>query len=448
MLQQRNLHLPEVLPTAQRRLQKATVLLPIVFFEAYLAITVLAFAFGPWPYPIIDGSRLYTFIFLAHLALALGYWRGAVRPLSAPALLSNPTRILFVSVMVNAILFLPTFAFRTGSWNLDLSSAIADLGAAYDRSNYVREANVPLIEYIRFFFGFPLSLLLPLLLFYWSDTNRTLRVAALVCVIGIAIMFVAMGTNKALADIAILSPWVLLARHFSSSRLQIKHGVAVLLTAAVLGIVFLNFFASTQESRETSAARAGYFPQVGIHADPSHPLLRNLPKEYQTGVLGLTMYTGQGYYALYLALEHPFVPGFGVGHSMFLTRQAARLPGFEWIADTPYPVRIEPDGWSAFGLFSSIYPWIASDVGFPGTIFVVFIIGYAMARSWREAILFKNPYAVAAFAQFCIMVYYFPANNQCLQSGETLAAFWGTVISWQVLGRARVTERQHARIRA
>jgi hypothetical protein len=260
-------------------------------------------------------------------------------------------------------------------------------------------------------------------------------------------MFVAMGTNKAIADLAILSPWMLVARHFSTSQLKIKHGIAVVLTASVLAIFFLGFFSSTQESRATSAARAGYFPYLGIRADYSHPLLRNMPPEFQTGVLGLAGYVGQGYYALYLALDRQFVPSFGVGHSMFLTRQAARLPGFQWIADTPYPVRIEPDGWSAFGLFSSIYPWIASDVGFPGTIIVVFLIGYAMALSWREAILLRNPFAIAAFAQFCIMVYYFPANNQCLQSGETLAAFWGTIISWQAVGRARATQLSHARVR-
>jgi hypothetical protein len=176
-----------------------------------------------------------------------------------------------------------------------------------------------------------------------------------------------------------------------------------------------------------------------------------MPTEYQVGVLGLTTYASQGYYALYLALDKPFVPSFGVGHSMFLTRQAARLPGLQWIADTSYPARIQEDGWSTFGLFSSIYPWIASDVGFPGTIAVVFLVGYALAVSWRETIVWRNPFALAAFVQFCTMVYYFPANNQCLQSGETVAAFWGTVITWQVVRRQRVRQsdsfRTHVRIR-
>jgi len=143
-------------------------------------------------------------------------------------------------------------------------------------------------------------------------------------------------------------------------------------------------------------------------------------------------YLTQGYYALYLSLDKPFVPSYGVGHSMFLFRQAARLPGMAWIADTPYPVRIEEDGWSAYGLFSSIYPWLASDLTFPGTLLLVFFIGRAFAQSWSDTLLGSNPFAVAMFAQFLIMLYYFSANNQCLQSGESFSAFWGTFVMWRL----------------
>jgi hypothetical protein len=74
-----------------------------------------------------------------------------------------------------------------------------------------------------------------------------------------------------------------------------------------------------------------------------------------------------------------------------------------------------------------------------------------MALSWRETIVWRNPFALAAFVQLCTMVYYFPANNQCLQSGETVTAFWGTVICWQVVRRQRASysdsSRAHVRIR-
>jgi hypothetical protein len=84
---------------------------------------------------------------------------------------------------------------------------------------------------------------------------------------------------------------------------------------------------------------------------------------------------------------------------MFLYRQAARLTGNENIMKQPYPVRIEKYGWDAYGLWSSIYPWIASDVSFPGTILIVYLIGRLFALSW-------------------------------LQSGEGFTAFWVTLFLW------------------
>ena len=41
-----------------------------------------------------------------------------------------------------------------------------------------------------------------------------------------------------------------------------------------------------------------------------------------------------------------------------------------------------------------------------------------------------NPFAVAMFAQFVIMLFYFNANNQCLQAGEGFAAFSILLILW------------------
>src|SRR4029077_7173796 len=111
-------------------------------------------------------------------------------------------------------------------------------------------------------------------------------------------------------------------------------------------------------------------------------------------------------------------------------RQAARPTGDRNIKKKAYPVRIEKYGWDAQGLWSSIYPWIASDVSFPGTLVVVFLVGRLFALSWLDTLRGGNPFAVVMFSMFVIMLFYFPANNQMLQTGEALTAFWGTLILW------------------
>jgi hypothetical protein len=146
--------------------------------------------------------------------------------------------------------------------------------------------------------------------------------------------------------------------------------------------------------------------------------------------VGATSYVTQGYYALYLSLNKPFVPMFGVGNSMFLTQQAVRVTGNHDIAQMSYPSRIEQDGWDALGRWSSIYPWIASDVSFPGTIVIVFLIGRLFATAWFDALSGRNPFAFGMVAQFVTMLFYFPANNQTSQFGEGFTAFWVILIVW------------------
>ena len=49
---------------------------------------------------------------------------------------------------------------------------------------------------------------------------------------------------------------------------------------------------------------------------------------------------------MYLSLQQPFVPCYGVGNSVFLQRQVARFSRNDEILKCPYPVRLEGRGWS------------------------------------------------------------------------------------------------------
>ena len=156
-------------------------------------------------------------------------------------------------------------------------------------------------------------------------------------------------------------------------------------------------------------------------------------------VAGLTSYFTQGYYAVYLSLDEPFVPMWGIGHSLFLQRQAARLTGNSAILERSYPERIEAKGWNAARSWATIYPWIASDVGFPGTVVVVFLIGYLLGSVWVDALGGKNPWAVALLGQILLMLYFFPANNRCLSTGEGVVAF-GVLLPLWWLSRRGVSQ--------
>jgi hypothetical protein len=442
---------------------------PLAFFLVYLNVTVALFAFGPWRYPVVDGRVLYGFLIAAHLALAAGYlssrWKVPVASFSPKAI----SFLLKLCLVVTLVLLIPTSLLDTGSPLPNVISGVSDPGTAYARSLEFRDTRAFIfVSYVRIFCGPLLFLLFPLLVVYWNDANNRLRILGSFALAFTAAVYIAMGVNKGLADLLGLFPVLALTAYFSRKLVLSKARWAAVAAGWLIAVVlFVWFFGATQTTRAGSASEYGSLPAASakptpgtastaqptptgppnaalaptatyptgvkaIAVDYQHPLVRNLPSFLRTAVVGGTSYLTQGYYALYLSLNKPFVPMFGVGNSMFLTQQAVRITGNQDIAGMSYPSRIEQDGWDALGRWSSIYPWIASDVSFPGTLVIVFLIGRLFATAWFDALSARNPFAFGMVAQFVIMLFYFPANNQTSQFGEGFTAFWTILIVWLV----------------
>jgi hypothetical protein len=417
-----------------RRIRTFVRLLPIIFFMAYLSFSVWLFAFGPWAWPVDNAATLYLFLGCAHTALLFGYLSAAfTRPRGYRGRWSLK-QLLLASLTVNLLLLLPTSAYRTGRAIPDVFKGLSSPGETYFVTNVARGQGGGPAEYARILLGPLLWLLLPLIVFYWHQVPRLVRFVAAISIAGFLAIYVAIGTNKAIADFVILAPCLIVASacagRFRLTRRRVAIVSAVSIASAVL---FFLFFSNTQLGRLGKSDSVGYMQNIGLRADPDNILVRDASPNVKIGVLGLTAYVTQGYYGLSLALDEPFVPMFGVGNSMFLYFNAVKITGDSRIANLPYPVRVERSrGWGAYETWISIYPWLASDVSFPGTIVVVFFIGRILAMTWLDTVRGENPFAVAMLAQLILMLFYFPANNQMLGSGEALTAFYGVAILWLI----------------
>jgi hypothetical protein len=455
--------------------------LPLVLVLTYLNLTVILFAFGPWKYPVADGTRIYGFLILAHLALAVGYLTVNGRPPSQAIGDAASVRVAKVCLAVTLLLLVPTSLLNTGSALPNVITGFLDPGEVYARSIQLRSERplLTVVAYVRILVGPLLFLLLPLLVVYWSSLSVRIRLLGIFALAFIVATYVAIGVNKGIAEMLGLFPPLALAAYLAG-KLHLTRSQWVRVAAAwFVGVtLFFWFFAATQSTRTGSAAEHGSLP-AGVTKTfaPATPTIsratpgagsatpaptpaataipsptpaptfpggiRRIPVDYdnalvrglsagtlRTGVVGIAFYVTHGYYGLYLSLDKPFVPMFGVGNSLFLTQQVVRITGNEQIGNMSYPKRIEDEGWDALGLWSSIYPWIASDVSFPGTIIVVFLIGRLFGLAWSDALSGRNPFAYGMLAQFAIMLFYFPANNQTSQFGEGLTAFWAILIAW------------------
>jgi len=411
-------------------------LLPIVWFEIYLAATVALYAWGPWPWPTKNAPQLYFFLFLAHVALLAGYL-SAVRGTPRGKSHTRALRILVTAgAVIGLLMFVPTFLQRTGgavSIPDMLDNLFADAGIRYNETRLAtmlyQKSSV--VEYIRVLLSPITWPLFPLTVVFWKWLSVTLRSAAMAAIIGNLLVHLAIGTNKGIADAIILLPCFILVRRFHERHYPNVRDRFQVVILFVLGMsLFIPFFGMNIAGRYGMVSTPDFDFQAKIGVDNEHPLLRYLPEALQDGTRSLSAYITEGYYGLSLALDKPFVPCYGWGNSYFLIGLLEHYQGRYTALRRTYPGRIEDEGWAADLKWDTIYPWIASDVGFPGTILVVFLIGRLLALAWIDSIGAGNLLAVVLLSHLIIMISYFPCNNQVLQNAETWPTFWVTLGLW------------------
>ncbi len=435
--------LPESM--ASPLLTRKVVMFPIWFFQCYLTITVIVFAFGPWTWPVPDPLSLYLFLFCAQFALWFGYRTGLNFNQSGYYGTWRIDSMIKISLMLNLAWIVPNFMLRMNLATLNLSDVLDAIARGFldPGTNYLSRAaafseleKTPFWGYIALLISPVLWLLFPLGVVYWNRLTRVMRWIFVFIVVADLLSWVAIGTNKGIADFVLLLPWLLIARSPELIADIRPARIFKLLVTVSLGLVLLFGFFSLGMSGRGHASIPTYDDAAKIGINRDNWIVSLLPSEGQAAVAMFTSYLVQGYYALSLALEEPFVFSYGVGNSYYLTGLVQHFVGEGVVSNKTYPARIEKYGWDRFNQWHSFYTWIASDVSFPGTIVVVFLIGRLFAMVWLDVLRKNNPFAVALFALLIIMLFYFPANNQVLAFSGTANPFFVLLVCW-ILTRKR-----------
>jgi hypothetical protein len=421
-------------------------------FFAFLAGTALLYFWGPWTYPM-NGPRapLITFLIAVHAAFATGYLAG-VRGGPAAARIDLPVeKLLLVSVVVQLALLLPTSRYFTGDWIPNPWAAAHDFGRVYAESLERRQRGIPIVNYVRILLGPLIAVTIPFAVFYWRRLPKITKVLFVTLTVATLVLYMAIGTNVAAGELMALLPWFVIAAHISGvNRLTTRGWLRAGGVQILAGVLFAVVFTAAMLERSGSFAKWGTIRGIGARierleagndvsggtrfrdgrSDAQFTAMDRSPSAARVAVDGLVGYVTQGYYAVYLSLREPFVPCYGVGHSAFLQRQVVRITGLSQLLDCSYVTRIQKRGWNASGYWATIYPWIASDVTFPGTIVVVFFIGWLAGRVWLDVLGGHNPLAVALLGQVLLILYFFPAHNRVMQMGENVTALMVFLGAW------------------
>lgn len=425
-------------------------LAPMIVLQVFLWGTFAAFEFGPWAWPMRDPSRLAWFVVGCHVALLLGYLGVAHRSPGNDRSPVDPKRLFAWSLAVTALMLPLTSYAKTGQWVPDVMGALTNPGQAYAESHAYMENATNFGTYLRVVFGAVLAACVPIGVFYWSRWSRRIRVAFVATAATIVLLSVATGQRRDIADLFIIISLVSLGAHWAGVTKWSRRAMVTGVTVCAIGMaVFAAYFIVSHVSRVgQKAAGYGANPVTKVAPNPDSVLLNIVPSDVRPGFLGLMHYFTTGYYGLSLALEREVEPMYGFGHSMFLTRNYERFtktPGFE---DRSLAVQIsDNDGFKYPVQWCTAYPYFANDLGFLGTVLLMFVLGRLFGLAWIDVLGGASPRAVVVFSLLATLLFYLPATNRMLQDGEGVVAVYTWLAVW-LLSRAPAFARRRELVTA
>lgn len=417
--------------------------LPINAGLAYLAFTFLLFLFGPIDYPIKNNVLVVIYFML--ICVVMGLWfRFALRQHLRASTLNISRPIFVVGSILAVLILMPSSYYYTGKMPWEFLSSIGDQRQAYSSLSSQLAATEgqrgPIIVLRALAMPFVWAVI-PLGIMHWSRLgwiHRGLFFSTILC----SLIFSALrGTDREIADLLIVSGGAY-AVAMARKRVALEAGTGRAATGSpgllarrwrvmVIGALALtvsgSVFVERKEDRMTTIS-AFCFLNSGACADYSHPLIAGMNDSGRFATSMSVAYITNGYYGLSLALEKPFIPSWGIGHSSAISRIYELVASGGNIETRTFNYRNIDDGWPQEYFWSTMLTALANDVSFPGAVFLMGLFAWAWGRSWMDAVFARNDSAAIVFCLATFTVLYFPANLQILQTLEGYA----TVVFWMV----------------
>lgn len=399
-----------------------------VAMTIYLALTVLAFRFGPWAWPVQDPEYLYLYLTAATALFFIGAIGGAFAslPWRSPVASHHEAATIKVAILLMVLSVLILSVARTDSLLPPVSLQLSRANYNYDifvTRNFTRG------WWTYFEYGF--ALLSPLFFLaltgaiqHWRRLGWPYRVAYIFACLTFLLIYTHIGVNRGLFELAVLLPLTFGLYYVFSGLLTSRRTIWILISSAVFGTaLFLWIFVFFISFRDP-ASNVGHFTPLNLDAQRSGAIYAMLPPALYPGYETVTRYLGVGYYGLSLALaETDYGLGWGLTNSLVILRKAKVLLGDGWYFHTLLPVIEKKYDWSLWTTWHSAFTWFISDFGVSGSLIFVLIIGVLYGLVWRSLLMTGSVVALSLFYLLNTMVFYFPANNQLLQSADTFFGF-------------------------
>lgn len=406
------------------------VFVPLALWMVYSPLTVAAYAFGPYLFPRADSALLWGYLAIVHVAAVAGYWFGVRRHHPGRPIASDPDRlVLWLGVVALGGMAVAVLG--------DLRSGLSVLGGLQDpgqsRQIWIEERGGTPTMYLALLLSVANIPLLSTTASFWSRLRPSRRILGVAVAAGMCLTAIAGGSRQAM--FAVLSVGFISAvagKLAGTVRVSFKVLAGVFLAGVVAFLLYSSFIASSRLYQPTEDYSEFLRMQREYPIQPDHWALDLVPKSIEAGFLSAFYYYGHGYEGLAICLEQPIDRiAFGFGHSSVLMRVLERLAGERDIRELSYFERIIEDERYSPSLWITIYPWIASDVTFPGSVIAIFLLAMLLALAWRDVVVSRNPFAAWALGWLFYTVAMIPIIFPPGDYGAFLS-YWGSVAIWLI----------------
>ena len=145
---------------------------------------------------------------------------------------------------------------------------------------------------------------------------------------------------------------------------------------------------------------------------------------FREGINVLAFYVSHGYEGLDYCLELPFKPTYGFTSFKGVSEMFVKYLGAPDLFQKSYLIRNEIyNNYPSLSIWSTIFPWLASDLSFFSLPLIMMVISYKFSFIWNKTVRTGNPYGYLLLGQFFIFWFMVPANNQLFHTFGNSVSF-------------------------
>lgn len=387
-------------------------------------LTVILFYFGPLHFNINQNYKLFLYLVVALFSIIFGYIRG-IKSTKTSKSLSNSRAMYIISIAFYISLL-------SLIYNIILNPvSFSDISFALDDPYAARELeNIKNINYLGLFTA-PFNLLFLIIVpAYWNKLHSSKRVFWIILVVW---MIVGSVVNMQRHGIFALIIFILFSTYAGNIsgliKIPVKKAFIFSLVSLSLFIIFSEFVTLNRQFKPKPLIQT-FSSRGDLEFNDEHLFFQMSKGFLENTIISSIYYFTHGYVYLSESINLPFNGvSFPVGHSRFLTRNSDRVTSSNFFHSKSYFFRLQSERNMLQTKWITFYPWVASDVTFIGSFFIIFVLFRLFGALVVDIKRSKNVYAIVLFVMIGYQFMSLPQGS-VLQDGEMVWPFYLFLFLW------------------